>query len=195
VLDGLRTLPPSPISYAAPPILARLERGERVDHRYDAGGWRVFESARLADVSRADAWGSVQRFPEIWSALATTAGAHRLTPTPGSTRDIDAGNVIEADAVVYGIRFAMRNVVARVEEGESFQLSVRAVGGRFESEVEARIDDLSSQTLLVWRQAYPRARLLSLLTAVLLARREADEARQILDRWAACLTERARVTG
>jgi hypothetical protein len=178
------------VSYTAPPVLARLERRERVDHRYDAGGCRVFESARLADVSRADAWASVQRFPEIWSRLATTSGAHRLTRAAGRTRDIDVGNVIQADAVVYGVRLGMRNVVVRVDEGESFQLSVRALRGRFESEVEARIGDLQGRTLLVWRQAYPRARVLSLLTATVLARREADEAAQILDRWASELGPR-----
>ncbi len=178
-------LPLSPIPYRQEPLLDRLQRGERVDHRYDSGGCRIFESARLSDADPHKAWQSVQRFPEIWDRLATTGGVHQVIKRDGKSRSIDVGNAILADAVVLGIRLRMRNVVTSMVEGRMFHLSVRALGGRFESEVEACIEPFSEGTLLVWRQGYPDGRLLSRLTSRLFASREAEEAKTILDLWAA----------
>jgi hypothetical protein len=129
-------------------------------------------------------WTSVQQFPDLWSRLTTTGGAHHVERRPGSDRSIDVGNVIHADSLVLGLPVAMNNVVTTVVEGRMFHMSVRAVGARFESEVEASIEPWPEGTLLVWRQGYPESRLLSRWTARVLARREAEEASRILELWA-----------
>jgi hypothetical protein len=178
-------LPPSPIRYTEEPALSRVRRYERVDHCYDAAGYRIFEAARLSDATVQAVWGSVQRFPDIWSRLGTTGGAHHVSRLGDATRDIAPGNVIVADAIVFGIRVGMQNVVTTVVEGRMFHLSVRALGGRFESEVEASVESFPGGALLIWRQAYPDARLLSRLTCRLLRSREAEETKRILDSWVA----------
>jgi len=179
------SLPSSPIPYRQEPLFGRLQRHERLDHRYDAGGYRIFEAARLSGADPGDAWRSVQRLPEIWDRLTTTSGGHRIVKHGVTSRTIDIGNVILADAVVLGVRFGMKNVVTTMVEPRLFRLSVRALGGRFESEVEACVEPLSAGTLMIWRQGYPDARLLSRLTSRVLASREAEEAKKILDLWVA----------
>jgi hypothetical protein len=84
----------------------------------------------------------------------------------------------------------MRNKVTHVAPLDRFHLSVRALGGLFESEVEAMIRPYTrdpERTLLVWRQGYPLVNPLSRLTAVVLRGREAEETRTIARLWAELL--------
>jgi hypothetical protein len=182
---GSRVLPPSPIRYSAEPLCHRVRRGERIDHRYDEAAFRIFEAAQFSAAAPDAVWRTVQRFPQIWSRLSTTTGEHRIVKRDDGARSIDVGNLIRADAVVFGIRVAMENAVTAMVEGSMFNLSVRALRGVFESEVEARIEPFDTGTLLIWRQGYPDARFLSRVTSRLLAFREAEETKRILDSWAA----------
>src|SRR5205823_5766953 len=116
-------LPATPIVYSVARVARRLRDGERLDHRYDAAGYRVFESARLARGTDHDvAWASIQRFPAIWSSLPTTKGTRTVVRAPGATSDIAVGSVIHANAVVFGAPVPMRNIVTDVIEGRMFHL-------------------------------------------------------------------------
>jgi hypothetical protein len=189
--EGASVLPPTLIDYDRAANAEVLDAGRPLFSTYDAGGYRVFEAARVARVTVDEAWASVQRFPEIWATLATAANARHVVKARPDARAIDVGNIILADAVVFGLRLRLRNEVTRLVECDHFQLSVRALGGRFESEVEARVRRWSAsrvgapseRTLLAWRQAYPAARLLSFAVARLIRAREATETREILERW------------
>jgi hypothetical protein len=79
----------------------------------------------------------------------------------------------------------MTNVITAVEDRRMFHLSVRALGGRFESEVEASVLPWPEGTVLLWRQGYSNGQLLSWLTSRFLWPREASETKQIVDLWAA----------
>jgi hypothetical protein len=176
-------LPRTTVSYDAPALARRLRAGEALFHSYDVAAFRVLEAAGLSAARPPSAWRSIQRFPALWSRLATTGGEHRIVKRDVDAADIAVGNVICADAIVLGTRLAMANEVTAIVDGERFQLSVRALGGWFESEVEARIFPWPEGTLLIWRQAYTRRRLASFLTARVLSRREENETRRILELW------------
>jgi len=159
------------------------------------GTHNVFEAARLTTASPEEAWRSIQRFPAIWSRLSTGGPERTIVRAQPDSPDIALGNTIVGKAIVFGIPLEMRNVVTKVDPGRAFHLSVRVLGGGFESEVEAEVDPFDAGTLLSWRQAYPNARRLSRLAARVLRKREADETKEVLESWAAELAKMHATSG
>jgi len=182
----MANLLPTAISYESKSILAKLQSGELVFNIYQADGFQIFEAALLCQIDIQKAWESFQRFPSIWENLKTT-GSHERRVIKKNLQDpeIAVGNVIQAEAIVFGVPIKMENTITHLVYQDMFHLSVRALGGRFESEVEAKIQSCGpNQTLLVWRQGYPQGNILSYFTSHVLRGREGKETKAVMSLWA-----------